>query len=164
MRELWVRIKEKLSENPEMMVKAAHTFILFGVFMLVRSLLRVINNIDVKRELSQRRMKVETWNNHHQRMDLDEDHHHSATSGTYRIFNRKFREIDSCGGDMQGLAVVSYNHDDDTFDIVKPLNSRSDDDGDVRQHTEDVAMVERILGERKDVKESNALRFLSDLH
>lgn len=76
------------------MVKAAHTFILFGVFLLVRSLLRVINNIEVKRELSQRRMKVETWNSHHQRMDLDEDHHHSVTGGSYRIFDKKFRELD----------------------------------------------------------------------
>jgi hypothetical protein len=67
---------------------------------------------------------------------------------------------------MQGLAVVNYNHDDDTFDIVKPLYIRGDagEGYEEGMQNEDVAMVERILGERKEVKESNALRFLSDLH
>ncbi|TNV85031.1 hypothetical protein FGO68_gene1067 [Halteria grandinella] len=168
-RQLWGKLKDKLRENPELTIKAAHALILLCLFLLVRGLLRVIHRIDVRRELSQRRMKVETWSNLAQsnRMQFeDAEDEMQQEPGTYRVFDRKFRELDQYKSDMQ-CAVVSYNHDDDTFDIVKPLNMRNDEEdeeGVHQQQSEDVAMVERILGERKEVKESNALRFLSDLH
>lgn len=154
-------------------MKAAHAFVLFGIYIIVRSLLRTIARIEVKRELNQRRMKVETWHHlpHHQKMDLEADLSPGGAC-SYRLFDGKFRELDALSdkpGNLR-LAVVRYNHDDDTFDLVKPLMSRdshSDEDGDHYSgvhHIEDVAMVERILGERKEHKESNALRFLTDLH
>ena len=61
MRELWDRIRERLRENKDVQIKIAHAFILFAIYILVRSLLRVISEIEVRRELNQRRLKVETW-------------------------------------------------------------------------------------------------------
>jgi hypothetical protein len=56
--------------------------------------------------------------------DFDEENATTLRHGaTYRVFDKKFRELDQPAycENMHGLAVVSYNHDDDTFDVIKPL-------------------------------------------
>jgi hypothetical protein len=69
------------------------------------------------------------------------------------VFDRKFREehLDDSTKD-KSLAIMRYNYDDDTFEVVRPLKNYDQDwvdpgeEGEVKAQSEDVAMVERILG------------------
>lgn len=56
--------------------------------------------------------------------------------------------------------ILKYNHEDDTYELVRAESGFSDGSPD---YNNEVVRVERILGEREERKESNAHRFLSEL-
>lgn len=53
--------------------------------------------------------------------------------------------------------IVRFNHEDDTYDVMRTVQDLSsiNDPG--------IERVERILGERKECRNHNAIRFLNDL-
>ncbi len=68
-------------------------------------------------------------------------------------------------------AVVKFNHEDDTYEIVTygatpdMLSVIQDNlQNDIENHPErEVIKVERIIGQREHARDENAERFLSDL-
>jgi hypothetical protein len=59
MRELWERLREGLRENPKFVKNAAHALIVLVLYLIIKNLFRVITNIDLRRELGERRIRVE---------------------------------------------------------------------------------------------------------
>ena len=68
-------------------------------------------------------------------------------------------------------AVIKFNHEDDTYEVIScgatpdmlsVINQNIQND--IENHPErEVTKVEKILGERKHVRDENAERFLVDL-